>query len=377
MSFAARLVIAGIGTAGLLGVLFLYAGIYDIAATSPHYPWTRKVLEIGMMQSVRSHAKSVQSVPDLTDRRRIDRGLRYFDVGCTPCHGAPGTMPAGLGTSLLPVAPDLSLQVSHFNERELFWIVKHGIKMTGMPSWETQQRDDEVWDVVAFIRLLPSIDADGYQAMLGVSPNAQAHQRRGWTIAAAGSAGSSPTACIRCHGIDGLGRQPGSFPILAGQDGAYLYKSLQDYAAGLRPSGFMQGVARGLTGDEMADVAEYYAALAADRDSQMDSPDPLALQIGASLAAAGDPRREIEACAACHGAARQAGVPALDGQPADYLALQLRLWKQGVRRGDAGNVMGKIAKAMSETEIGATAVYYSSLAPRTRASAEHAGDTGN
>jgi hypothetical protein len=66
---------------------------------------------------------------------------------------------------MLPSPPDLSTAVRDWRDRELFWIVKHGIKYTGMPAWVAAQRDDEVWAIVAFLRRLPTLDAAGYREL--------------------------------------------------------------------------------------------------------------------------------------------------------------------------------------------------------------------
>ena len=64
---------------------------------------------------------------------------------------------------MLPSPPDLAVAMRPWTERELFWIVKHGFKYTGMPGWVAIEREDEIWAVVAFLRKLPTLDAEPFR----------------------------------------------------------------------------------------------------------------------------------------------------------------------------------------------------------------------
>lgn len=83
------------------------------------------------------------------------RGQAYFTSSCAPCHGFDGRTPSQLGRSLYPPSPDLgSAEVQAWSNEELFWIVKHGIRMTGMPGFARIHSDEEIWDMVRFLRTL-------------------------------------------------------------------------------------------------------------------------------------------------------------------------------------------------------------------------------
>ena len=75
-------------------------------------------------------------------------------------------MPKGdIAHGLYPQPPDLALTAQAYTDGELFWILKHGIKMTGMPAW-TDHSDKELWTTVAFVRKLPGMTPEDYTKLV-------------------------------------------------------------------------------------------------------------------------------------------------------------------------------------------------------------------
>jgi mono/diheme cytochrome c family protein len=142
--------------------LFVYSGAYNVAATEPHTAFTGWLLHTTLQQSVRRRATGIEA-PVLEDPNRIETGLHHFREMCETCHGAPGVRPSEIGRGLNPEAPDLAEAAQHWTPAELFWIVKHGIKMTGMPAWGPTHSDDDLWGIVAFLKRLPRLSAEEYQ----------------------------------------------------------------------------------------------------------------------------------------------------------------------------------------------------------------------
>src|SRR5690606_37992245 len=130
------LVILGLllGAALVAGFLVAWSGIYNIAASRGHWLVTRMALEFGMRSSVRTHALGIE-IPPLDEAALIERGATHFQGSCALCHGAPGIERNPVARRLIPEPPPLSHKVTEWRTRELFWIVKHGIKYTGMPAW--------------------------------------------------------------------------------------------------------------------------------------------------------------------------------------------------------------------------------------------------
>jgi mono/diheme cytochrome c family protein len=153
----------------LLGVFaVIYVGVYDVAATAPHWPVTRWMFETARMRSVEAHAANIAVPPDFGDPAKIPRGVQHFAAHCAVCHGAPGVTRGEIAEGLNPAPPDLASAVKSYTDGELFWIVKHGIKMTGMPAW-TDHSDAELWATVAFVRKLPGMSEQEYASLVMAS----------------------------------------------------------------------------------------------------------------------------------------------------------------------------------------------------------------
>ena len=194
----------------------------------------------------------------------------------------------------------------------------------------------------------------------------------GRMVVLGGLYGGQRIACIQCHGLDGAGNSSGAFPRLSGQSAWYLYKTLQDYAAGLRLNPIMSPIAQTLNDRQMQDVAAYYAAAKAPAIASPGRADVSVLQIGGAIAASGVAAQGVPACNGCHGADGRGAppiYPVLAGQYAAYTRYQLALWKSGRRGGDPMDIMELIAKAMTEEQIDAVARYYAAVTPQTASQA--------
>jgi cytochrome c553 len=190
---------------------------------------------------------------------------------------------------------------------------------------------------------------------------------QGEALATRGSAGVTP--CEQCHGTHGEGNADVGFPRLVGQSAAYLQRQLDAFAGGSRVHPIMQPIARAMSPAQRAAAAAYYESLwrreaaapaAAASTPASAAPDSL----GAMIARAGLPARDVQACASCHGAqgtGDRALYPALAGQHASYLRNALAEWKNGARRTDPSGQMPRIASALSDAEVGALAAYFAAL----------------
>ena len=149
----------------VIAIGFVYTGLYDVGATSSHSAVTEWLLDTTMHQSVARRAEKID-VPGLTDRELQLAGINDFDAMCVECHTAPGAQPSAMAKGLNPAPPDLSESAAGLTASELFWVTKHGIKMTGMPAWGQTHSDKDLWAIVAFMQELPILNSDGYEAML-------------------------------------------------------------------------------------------------------------------------------------------------------------------------------------------------------------------
>lgn len=329
--------LAAVAVLGAIGAFLVAAsGLIPIRASSGHWPFTVWLLEFGMQRSVSVHSRfAPDPPPTLDDPREIVRGAGHFETGCRPCHGAPGFPVPRIPRAMTPAPPPLAEAVPLWDARELFYIVKHGLKLTGMPAWPALTRDDEVWSVVAFIRRLPHMKAAEYERMVRGGGQLLTELEAG-AMGATSPPETVRDVCLRCHGADGLGRG-GAFPKLAGQSLEYLRQTMTAYAEGRRHSGIMEPIAAGLTAAAVDASLRYYAALppwgtARPQDAGVREPE--------ARAALREIEDEIPICTDCHARTGRRvldAYPRVTGQWSNYIMQQLRLMKQR-RRGGTGYV---------------------------------------
>jgi mono/diheme cytochrome c family protein len=144
-----------------LGIVFL--GFYDVSASKPEGAVRQWAFSTAMDNSVARQAKRIVA-PPLSDSAQIQTGYLHYSEMCVTCHGAPGIKPSEIGQGLNPLAPDLSEAVSDLSDAKLYWILKHGIRMTGMPAFGKTHNEDALWAMVSFVRLLPKMTPAEFQS---------------------------------------------------------------------------------------------------------------------------------------------------------------------------------------------------------------------
>lgn len=145
----------------VIGILFVaYSGRVDVSATGSHLPGMDWFLSTTRDSSVEHRAESIRVPPDLDELSRRQRGFEHYHEMCEGCHGAPGVPRSEVAEGLDPRPPELQRGVD--GPREVFWVVKHGIRMTGMPAFGPSHDDQKLWDIVAFVEQLPGMSADIY-----------------------------------------------------------------------------------------------------------------------------------------------------------------------------------------------------------------------
>lgn len=350
---------------GLAGFLVAASGIIPIRASSGHWAITQWFLRFSMQRSIATHSIGTE-VPKLDDDALVLKGAGHYEIGCRSCHGAPGSGPPRIAQAMLPRAPDLIPRIRESNPKKLFQVVKHGLKFTGMPAWPSQQRDDEVWAMVAFLLKMPEMDGTEYARLIrGEPPPVPPMQTMPATLFATASGVNILQSCARCHGSDGLGRGSGAFPKLAGQRHAYFVNTMNAYARGHRHSGIMEPVAAALTDELVQNLATYFAQLdPAPVAVSSETPSDEIAQ-GREIAEHGIPDRRVPACVECHGSKgkrTKAAYPSLAGQSAAYLLLQLQLFKEEKRGGtEYAHLMDEVAPKLKPDEMRAVARYFESL----------------
>jgi mono/diheme cytochrome c family protein len=150
-----------------IGISFISVGGYDIAADVPHWPLTHSVMETVRTRSIARRSAGIQ-VPALDDAALITSGAGNYDTMCVGCHLKPGVESTEMSRGLYPPPPSL-LERPLENPAAAFWVIKHGIKMSGMPAWGKSMEDKYVWGLVAFLNQLPDMPADRYRELVDAS----------------------------------------------------------------------------------------------------------------------------------------------------------------------------------------------------------------
>lgn len=307
---------------GLIGALALAA--LPLSGVLPHAATEESALAGWYHALVRRQSVTLRTVatpnPAPDSPAMAARAAGHYELVCATCHGSPAAAPARFAADLWPAPPRLA--DGHWRSPgHQFRVIRHGLRQTAMPGWPAPARTDEIWDMVAFLRMLPDLSPARYRAIAGEA------------------------RCTDCHGTKGEGR--GGIPRLDIQSADYIAAALQSYRSGQRQSGTMQAAAHQLTDDEIAALARHFG----QRQTLTPGPDSRA----AELARRGNRDRDIPACLSCHGPAARADYPRLIGQDVGYLQRQLVLFRElGVARGGPHSaVMAPIAARLTPAEIAA------------------------
>jgi mono/diheme cytochrome c family protein len=152
-------ILVGIGAA-----VFFFGGIYSVAGTAEDPAVVTWALTRVRTASIDRHAHD-QPPASINAPASLQAGAKAFAThGCTSCHGGPGVSWAKFSEGLHPDPPDLKEVVDHRTPAQLFWVIRNGINMTGMPSFALAGvKDDEIWSIVAFLKKLPGISEAEYK----------------------------------------------------------------------------------------------------------------------------------------------------------------------------------------------------------------------
>ncbi len=171
MAFVTRKTLLTLIALSVVAVLaiggFIWSGFYNVAADDPHTAPVYAVLEIMRERSVQVRADRLQVPGTLLDPARITQGSGNYNAMCMGCHLAPGMAGTEMSRGLYPAPPDLTRHA--VNAAEAFWVIKHGIKASGMPAWGESMDDEYIWNMAAFLQELPNLSPEQYQAMVDSS----------------------------------------------------------------------------------------------------------------------------------------------------------------------------------------------------------------
>lgn len=156
---------------------YVYFGVFNVAADEPHSALVYAVMDIVRSRSIAVRARDIQ-VPALDDQKLIATGAQHYAEMCSDCHLAPGKSESEIRAGLYPQPPDLSKHL-HASPAETFWVIKHGIKMSGMPAWGATHDDSSIWGLVAFLQKLPELGPDQYRELVSKKGESREHHQHG------------------------------------------------------------------------------------------------------------------------------------------------------------------------------------------------------
>jgi len=169
------------------GGLFLYSGYYPMGADVPHNQLTHKLLETLRERSIARAARDIEVPADLnTSERLLAGGADYNDM-CADCHLKPGKTESDFTIGLYPSPPNLATiadngdhdhddaENDNADTKRHFWVIKHGIKASGMPAWGPTHDDERIWNMVAFLIRLPDLSPDQYQILTARGEGSEEH----------------------------------------------------------------------------------------------------------------------------------------------------------------------------------------------------------
>ena len=146
------------------GLIVVYTGAFNVAATEDHRSFVRWAFDTTMHNSVERRAANV-GAPKTPTPAMVEAGARHYKSACQHCHAGPGVERSEWASGMRPRPPHLAEAARGWEPRELFWIVKHGIAMTGMPAFGPTHDDETIWSIAAFVKELPAMTAERYEAI--------------------------------------------------------------------------------------------------------------------------------------------------------------------------------------------------------------------
>ncbi len=178
--------LALMAVAGSAGLAFLYSGVYPIGADVPHNPLTYWALETLRDNAIDSASRTLVLPEDLASPDQVLAGRPDYNEMGAGCHLRPGKAESDLSIGLYPQPPNLTVPHDRHTKRQnnegtselalrQFWVIKHGIKVSGMPAWGETHDDQRIWAMLAFLRQLPRLDPAQYQILTARGGDSEAH----------------------------------------------------------------------------------------------------------------------------------------------------------------------------------------------------------
>ncbi|MES1930911.1 cytochrome c family protein [Salinisphaera dokdonensis CL-ES53] len=126
---------------------------------------TRWALSQTVHKSIEQQASGIEA-PELGSEDQLLAGAANFEAMCSECHAPPGRRQSVAARGMYPRPPELTHAAEEKSAGEIFWVIKHGIKASGMPAWGGSHSDEDMWAMTAFVEKLPDMSAAEYDRLL-------------------------------------------------------------------------------------------------------------------------------------------------------------------------------------------------------------------
>ncbi len=143
----------------LVTLLVIFGGFYltvkfgwiPVGADNPPGKYEKRVANMALDTYVDKHAPTQQNPTEVNSKNLLDGALDY-EEHCALCHGGVKSRISPMASKFNPPVPQLLRRVPHDPDQNYFWITKHGIRLTGMPSWDGIISDEQIWKIVTFLK---------------------------------------------------------------------------------------------------------------------------------------------------------------------------------------------------------------------------------
>ena len=216
MRRAVRLTLFALGAIAAAGIAaFVLGEFYNLTATRQHPLWVFRAIGLGRDTVVALDARNVAVPADFAPRTDAE-GVALYRKHCAQCHGAPGVAPSEFALGMMPLPSNLVAAARDRPPREIYWFIRFGLKMSGMPAWEMRMSEADMWRVTALVEALPTLSPADYAALAAAAPD-----RTDALVPVQSKTAETPTGdpergriamqvhgCLQCHMIPGIVGKP-------------------------------------------------------------------------------------------------------------------------------------------------------------------------
>lgn len=167
--------VAALALVAAVGLFVVYTGAYNVAATEEHASVTRWAFDTTFHNSVERRADGIVA-PESVTSEMVAAGAESYKSMCEHCHAGPGVERSKWASGMRPRPPHLAEAAAKWEPEEVFWIVRHGVKMSGMPAFGPTHDDETLWGIVAFVKQLPALTPEQYAALGDATAQGGGHQ---------------------------------------------------------------------------------------------------------------------------------------------------------------------------------------------------------